>query len=278
MFIVHGVNDNAARIAAIDWFLDRKGRKGDKAWIGQWDHGSGCCPNRREDHWTLALHAWFDKHLLKRKVDTGPPAEVFLNDGSVFTAGEWPPKPEKQLKFFPQDGGTLGGNAGESVLSPFVADPRGFSQEFNTGNVAFVSRPFQKDTLIAGIPKLKLGVQVTSPRVHIIATLYDKKGEERDRIGQAVWAINPELRNGVENPAPVIPAETMVIKLDGMTQAHLLEKGHELELRVAASHPDKVPTFSSGTVVNVIVGGEDATSFTIPVIEEPKLWTDPLTG
>lgn len=276
MFVVHGVNDNAARIAALDWFLARDGRRGDKAWIGQWDHGSGCCPNRREGHWTLALHAWFDKHLLKRKVNTGPPVEVFLNDGSIFTTKQWPPKPVKQLRFFPQAGGKLGANAGESTLSPFVADPRGAAQEFNTGHVAFVSDKFKKDTLIAGIPRLNLNVQVTSPRVHLIATLYDVKGTTRDRIGQAVWAINPELREGVAKPAPVIPGETMKIKLAGMSQAHLLAKGHQLELRVSASHPDKVPTFSAGTVVNVIVGGKDATSFRIPVINKPKLWNDPL--
>ena len=276
VFIVHGVNDNAARIAAIDWFVDRNGRKGDKAWIGQWDHGSNCCPNRREGHWTLALHAWFDKHLLKRKVNTGPPVEAFLNDGSVWTTDQWPPRPQKQLKFYPQEGGKLGSNAGETTLSPFVADPRGYAQEFSTGNVAFVSEAFKKDTLIAGLPKLNLGIQVSSPRAHITATLYDVKGDTRDRIGQAAWAINPELRDGVANPKPVIPMEEMKIKLEGMSQAHLLAKGHKLELRIAASHPDKVPVFASGTVVNVIVGGDSATNFTIPVIENPKLWDDPL--
>ena len=35
VFAVHGVNDNAARIPALDWFHDRDGKKGDKAWIGQ---------------------------------------------------------------------------------------------------------------------------------------------------------------------------------------------------------------------------------------------------
>ena len=48
VFAVHGVNDNAARVAALDWFLDRR-RSSDKLWLGQWDHGSGCCPNRRGD-------------------------------------------------------------------------------------------------------------------------------------------------------------------------------------------------------------------------------------
>ena len=72
VFLVHGVNDNAARVAGMQWFTDRGGREGDKIWLGQWDHGSGCCPTRRGIQWTYALHAWFDKHLMQRDVETGP--------------------------------------------------------------------------------------------------------------------------------------------------------------------------------------------------------------
>jgi uncharacterized protein len=63
-FVVHGVHDQAARIAAIDWFNERRSPR-DKAWIGQWDHGSNRFPNDRtceqnnpqpcrNDQWTLA--------------------------------------------------------------------------------------------------------------------------------------------------------------------------------------------------------------------------------
>ncbi|MGH2820527.1 MAG: CocE/NonD family hydrolase, partial [Actinomycetota bacterium] len=54
VFLVHGVNDNAARVQAAQWFFERNGgytasglpatatRRGqDKLWLGQWDHGSG---------------------------------------------------------------------------------------------------------------------------------------------------------------------------------------------------------------------------------------------
>ena len=89
-------------------------------WIGQWDHGStnGRCgdartapalhPTCRFDQFQYALHAWFDKHLEQRDVDTGPAVEVFLNgetpvdtsnpnnimfpetkDGPVYTAPTW---------------------------------------------------------------------------------------------------------------------------------------------------------------------------------------------
>ncbi|MBW3659464.1 MAG: CocE/NonD family hydrolase, partial [Actinobacteria bacterium] len=41
VFMIHGVNDNAARIPAAEWFFGRRyEREGDKVWIGQWDHGS----------------------------------------------------------------------------------------------------------------------------------------------------------------------------------------------------------------------------------------------
>ena len=82
---MHGVNDNAARITAADWFNTRHSLglgRSDKAWIGQWDHGSGCCPNRRGIQWTYALHAWFDQWLARRDVSTGPKVEVFMSEGS----------------------------------------------------------------------------------------------------------------------------------------------------------------------------------------------------
>ena len=278
MFIIHGINDNAARVAASDWFIARKGRPGDKAWIGQWDHGSGCCPNRRGDHWTLALHAWFDKHLQQRNVSTGPAAEVFLNDGSIFTADQWPPKPDGKLTFYPQGDGSMTVDAqetAEETLS-FVSDPRGFTNEFNTGSVVFETGPMPEDVLIAGVPKMHLVTSVTSPRVHIVAGLYDVNGSTADRIGQSMFAISPELRNGPDKPEPVIPAQVMRIDMDGQPQAHLVRKGHTLRLIIASSHPDKVPVFAGGAQVSVVVGGEDGTTVTVPVIYEPKLWPDPL--
>ena len=66
----------------MQWFTDRAGRVGDKLWLGQWDHGSGCCPTRRGEQWTAALHAWFDSYLGGRAIVTGPQVEVFMSDGT----------------------------------------------------------------------------------------------------------------------------------------------------------------------------------------------------
>ena len=288
MFLVHGINDNAARIMATDWFIDRGGRPGDKAWIGQWDHGSGRFPNSRtclqtarnqceDDEWTSALHAWFDKHLLGKNIDTGPPVEVFLNDGSVYTSTKWPVAADKLKLFVDADGSLANRPADEGSVS-YTADNRGFNNEFNTGNVSFTSAAVKQDTLIAGVPKMHLQISVPgSPRVHVIPSLYDVHGTEMDRIGQSFCAVNPELREGIDKPAPVIPTEIMSFDIECQPQAHLLEKGHKLMLMIASSHPDKVPTFANGAQVTVYSGGEEGTSVTLPVIYNPRTYADHYT-
>jgi uncharacterized protein len=285
VFLVHGVNDNAARIMATDWFIDRNGHPGDKAWIGQWDHGSGRFPNSRtclqtakeqctDDEWTSALHAWFDKHLLQKNVDTGPAAEVFLNTGEVFTAPTWPPKTD-ELKLFVSSDNSLRDRPADEGQSTYVADTDGFSNEFDTGNVSFTSAAAKRDTLIIGVPKMHLSISVAgAPRVHIIPSLYDVAGSSKDRIGQSFCAVNPELRNGVDSPAPVLPAEVMNFDIECQSQAHLLKKGHKLMLMIASSHPDKVPTFAAGAQVTVYSGGDEGTSLTLPVIYDPVLYSD----
>jgi predicted acyl esterase len=287
VFNVHGVDDNAARTPGMEWFNDRL-RPGDKAWIGQWDHGSGIAPNSRTcaqastapctyDQWTKAMHAWFDKHLLQRKVDTGPAAEIFLNTGEIFTADQWPPRVDDTITFHPQaDGSMTEGAAGEDAGNvTYVSDQRGFSNEFGTGHVAFETKPFKKDTLVVGIPEMRLEASVLGmTRVHLISSMYDVKGDDADLMGKAGFAINPELRDGIDAWAPVVPGERMTMNLEGMAQAHVIEKGHSLRLIVASSHPDKVPTFAGGAQVSVYTGGKDGTTITLPVIYNPKTFTD----
>jgi putative CocE/NonD family hydrolase len=286
VFMVHGVNDNAARIAAIDWFNARHNSK-DKAWIGQWDHGGGSPhrPNNRtcgddvegqctNDQYTAAVHAWFDKWLMKRKVDTGPKAEIFLNEGKVMTSPTWPPRTSR-VKFFPGAEGKLGSENGEAGTAGYVADSRGQVQELQTGGVNFTTDPVTQDTAIVGVPTMKLAASVIgSPRVHINATLYDAEGDNLTRIGRAGWAVNPELRDGWANPQPVIPAEKMTMKLTAQSQAYVLRKGHSLVLRFASSHPDKVATFGSGAQVTIHFGGDDGTSINLPIVRGPKLYSD----
>jgi putative CocE/NonD family hydrolase len=284
VFMVHGVNDNAARVAGMEWFTDRGGREGDKIWLGQWDHGSGCCPTRRGIQWTYALHAWFDKHLAERNVDTGPAAEMFLSDGTfegartgdrsqILVDSQWPTTSERSLTLYPAADGTLGTTAPPTPGSvSFTGDPTGFNDPQGTGGADFVSAPMTEDTVLAGQPLLDLVASVTAPRVHLIGTLYDENPDgERRRISQ--FALNPELRVGLSTPKPVVPGVLYDMQPPGFAMAHDLREGHRLVLRFTTSDPDKVPTFAVDPRVTIATG-PGGTALQVPVVDQPALMDD----
>ena len=131
--------------------------------------------------------------------------------------------------------------------------------------------------MIAGQPTLKLAASVTSPRVHLIANLFDESpdGDWR-RISQCT--INPELRNGLAQRSLVVPGERYDMKPPCFAMAHHLRAGHRLVLRVTTSDPDKVPMFAQDLQVTVFTG-PGATSVDVPVVPSPTLYPDtvPLT-
>jgi predicted acyl esterase len=289
VFAVHGVNDNAARISALDWFLQRRDAR-DKLWLGQWDHGSGVGPTRRGLQFTAALHAWFDKQLAGRRVKTGPAVESFLADTSSFAEARAGARTEvlqqsrlplndTTLTLFPNaDGGLTGAQPAEQQGSSFSGSPEGFSEftaedpSWTTG-VSFSTEPQQSDVLLNGVPELQLTASVTAPRVHLIANLLDEDAEgKRRRISQ--FALNPELREGIAQRENVTPGEKYVMKPEGFVMAHHLRKGHRLVLQVTTSDPDKVPTFSTDPNVTVFTGGEDGTKVTLPIATKASLAAD----
>jgi predicted acyl esterase len=286
IFLVHGVNDNAARISAADWFNTRHSRglgANDKAWIGQWDHGSGCCPTRRGIQWTYALHAWFDKWLAGRAVDTGPKVEVFMSDGSftearagdrdeVFTSDRWAGA-ATPLRFFAAGGEQLRDEApsGDNSAS-FAGDPRGATDPNETGGVEFATGALAEDMVIVGEPHMRLVSSTTTPRVHLIANLFDQSPDgDRRRITQ--FAINPELRHGLATPQPATPGQRYELDPPGFIMGHHLRAGHELVLRVTTSDPDKVPTFATDPNITVFTGPQ-GTSVEVPVVGAAQLYPD----
>ncbi len=291
VFAVHGVNDNAARVAALDWFLDRRDTR-DKLWLGQWDHGSGCCPNRRGLQWTAALHAWFDRQLARRKVSTGPKLELFLSDDQTFTevregartevlTPAARPLGDRTWTLSTGADGTLASAkpSGEQQGSAFQGTPEGFSEFASGGDpawtsgVSFASAPVTDDLVLAGTPELRLAASVTAPRVHLIANLLDEDAEgKRRRISQC--ALNPELREGIATRTPVTPGAKYVMEPGCFVMAHHLRKGHRLVLQVTTSDPDKVATFSLDPQVTVFSGGEDGTQVEVPVVSRPRLAPD----
>ena len=290
VFMVHGVNDNAARIPAAEWFFkDREPRSTDKVWLGQWDHGSGCCPNRRGIQWTRALHAWFDHELMQRtytdangvvhQIDTGPPVEVFVNDGAsiqglqeTYTATTWPGSTSTMKLFANATGNALSTSAPAANGSVAYVAAADQSNRF----VEFTSEPLAEDTLLVGPPpKVNLNASIIGQRLNMITTLYATDGSSRRAINYC--AINPELRNGIYTSTPIVPGQEMPLEPQCFTIGSMVRAGERLILRVGNNSPHHVPTYAADAQVTVYTG-PGKTSISLPVVTNPVLYEDVLAS
>jgi predicted acyl esterase len=284
VFLVHGVNDQAARIASAWWFHQRTVKPGDKLFIGQWDHGIGCCPNQRGMQWTEALHAWFDRQLLQRDVDTGPPVEAYLNDKTtvpaaiparqeIATSATWPATAKTVVAGAGGDGSLVLGGAGPEGNQSFTGDPRGYNSGYDgTGGVDFTSEPVKQDMLLVGVPKLDLVASTLTQRVDLILNVLSQSPTgDRRRITHC--AMNPLVRNGLATPTPVVPGQAMELKPPCWAMAHKLKAGSRLVLRFTASDPDHIP-LGIGDPQITIEGGANGTKLTLPLVEGATLYKD----
>ncbi|HWC31576.1 MAG TPA: CocE/NonD family hydrolase, partial [Actinomycetota bacterium] len=314
IFMVHGVNDNAARIPAAEWFFaDRPWQPGDKIWLGQWDHGSGnhrcgstqnppqrvAHPNCRFDQWTYALLAWFDSHLKQMDVDTGPAVEVFLNeqrpvnvtqvvdpeslDARVFTSNRWS-FPRRALELFPDatDMSLKFAPPADNASASFRTVADAIAAHVAAGNVTFTSDPLPERTLITGMPDLQLNASVVSPQVaHLVTTLWrvrtyeNEKGETvTEREQMNFCAINPLQRNGIDRVEPVTPNQEMELDPQCFTMAHWVPAGQRLQL-VVSTTTTPAHYATSGTYPQVtIFTGPEKTRYTLPSVVKPKLYED----
>ena len=270
IFMIHGVNDNAARIPAAEWFFqDRAPSPDDKVWIGQWDHGSAgatrCAEaesvghvNCRFDQWKYALHAWFDKHLQHRNVSTGPTVEAFLNGEHVTTDHVWSRWPGELALFPDATDGSLGFAPAEE------AGAASFSAAGGEGATEFVSRPLTKDHVLLGVPQLNLDLSTTTSQIlNVVTTLYaeDAEGERRP---MNFCATNTHLRHDVRTPAPVVPGEVMELELQCFTMAHHVHEGEKLVLSVGTTSEHHVPTHTADAQVTVHTGPGTTSEYELP--------------
>jgi predicted acyl esterase len=301
VFIVHGIHDNAARIPAAEWFFGHRfGRPGDKVWIGQWDHGAGgatrCTngvesvahPNCRFDQWQYALHAWFDKHLAQRDVDTGPAVEVFLNGkdaidvtesvdpeslgAKVLARGAWT-ETSQALGLFPDaTDGSL------DFSAPTAAGSATFGtvgEVFLGGGgtpVEFTSRPTTKDIVLLGLPEMELHVSMSYGQVVDVVTTLWRQDADGARQAVSFCGIQPQLREGIDTLTPVVPGEVMALPLQCFTTAQWIPAGSTLVLEVGTRTPHHA---SRGSDAQMTLHTGPATSkYLVPRILDATLVDD----
>jgi putative CocE/NonD family hydrolase len=301
VFMIHGVNDNAARIPAAEWFFGgRFDREQDKVWIGQWDHGStnGRCgdvngsrtlhPTCRFDQMKYAIHAWFDKHLKGADVDTGPAVEAFLNGaeavnisqvidpetlfGKIYTADAWSaPTTFTDLSLDASDMSLKLGEAEAEASETFSSTANAVAAHYESGSLTFASEPVATDTVFLGLPTFTLNAATTQQITHLVATLY-RVDEFGLREPMNTCAIQPALRDGVETFSPVTPGEEMELPMTCFTMAHWVPAGNTLELEIATAGAHHA-TFGTQPEVTVFTG-PGKSHYSLPVAPPAPLYDD----
>ncbi|MGH9137978.1 MAG: CocE/NonD family hydrolase, partial [Acidimicrobiales bacterium] len=303
IFMIHGVNDNAARIPSSEWFFGRRfGREGDKVWLGQWDHGStnGRCgdaeggralhPTCRFQQFQYALHAWFDHHLLLRDVDTGPAVEVFLNaetpvdvtevmdpesiDSRVYAAEAWS-EPPSVLRLYPDasDMSLRTTMPTQEATASFATIAEAVLASVGRGSVTFTSEPFAEDTVFLGAPQLQLNASLSTAQIaHLVTTLW-RVDAEGNREPVNFCAIQPQLRNGVDTVTPVVPLEEMELPLQCFTAAHWVPAGQRLELEVSTGSQHHASFGDTDPLITVHTG-PDRTRYDLPAVPDAVLHDD----
>ena len=293
IFMIHGANDNAARIPAAEWFFGgRFDRAQDKVWVGQWDHGStnGRCgdtegvrvahPTCRFEQMQYAVHAWFDKHLAGRKVSTGPAVEAFLNGREpvdvtqvkdattwgtkVVTDDAWS-RPTSRLALYPDatDGSLRLTPPTEEGSTSFNGGVNAVIQGAGNGKAVFTSEPFAKDTVFLGLPELVLRASQSVAQVnHLTAALYRVEGDKRELANTC--GIQPMLRFGVATPAPVVPGQAMDLPMQCFTAAQWVAAGQHLELEISTRTPHHA-SFATDPSITVFTG-PTATRYALPTV------------
>jgi predicted acyl esterase len=204
----------------------------------------------------------------------------------VCTASAFP-EPSGVVSLATGADGSLGAAAATAGPLTFTGDPRdsglmgvstGFyapdydDQTKATGHVEFVSAEATEPRVLLGRPRLELTASVSVERVHLITTLYDESPSgARRRL--TTCAMNPELRDGMEEITPVVPGAAMELEPPCFTMAHVLKPGHRLVLRTTTSNKDKFAFFAADPRVTVLTG-PDATTLHLPEVQGATLLPD----
>jgi len=231
-----------------------------KGLFGQWDHAY---PDRVADHedlpsgrgreafpltvrhdWAQDLLEWFEHYLKGTGAKPALHVEVQDNTGAWRLEATYPPRDAVPVE--------VGLGAGDLVATLSADDGRpviGGPSALGAGatlTATFTLPPLSKDdTRIVGLPQLHATVTPTGAGGQLFAELRD--AETGLRLGHAIMDLR--FHDGGDRMVPVVPGQPIVAKMEFEPLDVVLPGGHGLEVFVAPTGEDYLPSAASGPVL-----------------------------
>ncbi|MPZ74131.1 MAG: hypothetical protein GEU74_13025 [Nitriliruptorales bacterium] len=141
-----------------------------------------------------------------------------------------------------------------------------------TAVVNFTSEPVAEDTVLLGLPRLQLNASQTNSQIaHLIVTLY-RQDADGNREPVNFCAIQPQLRYGVHDVAPVVPGAEMALPMSCFTTASWIPAGQSLVMEISSASRHHA-IFNHEAQLTIHTGPEKS-AYSLPVVPDATLHDD----
>lgn len=284
VFSVQGLQDwNVDPSQVIPWVdeLNATGIK-TKQLLGQWGHswpdsigddGERAGP-MRADHNEILLR-WLDAELKGLDVDTGPAVQVRDDLGRWRNEHHYPPRDTTWTTLHLGDGDRLTDQPGARrtvTLLPNVFEEPPVNPGFvdaDANHIDFVLGPVENETLVVGLPKVHVTVTPHGPGGYLAAYLYDREVGGGERL--LGWTtMNLAYHDGGTERREVLPGETIQAMMEIQPMDGVVEKAHELVLRLwVFTDGDRLPTLPPSPV-DLEIGQGVESVLRLPTVERDE--------
>ncbi|MGB1586874.1 MAG: CocE/NonD family hydrolase [Thermoplasmatota archaeon] len=273
VYFIHGMQDwNVDPHMAFPFYNELEARGLDvKGLFGQWGHHY---PDRLAEHpdnirwdWAQDLLEWFD-HYLK---GTGAQPELHVeieDDANHWRIEEAWPAPDTHWQIIGMDDMTQTSGTGQriyGVYDPVLGQmaPGASTLTYSLGALS------DQDVTISGLPLFHVQVTPDGPGGQVYAELRDATDDRR--IAHAIMDLR--YADGGQNFQPVIPQTPLTAYMEFFPVDAYLPAGHELELYIASSGRDYMP---SAVNTPVTIDASGASELKIPfVVRDAGDWFQP---
>jgi putative CocE/NonD family hydrolase len=253
---------------------------------GQWGHQYPKDAPEAYGLWWEYVTAFFDTHL--KGIETGMfttnTAWIQDSGGAWHRSANFPLVPEERNDWI------LHLTKDKTLASQRPSEPAELSwygcpnDEFNRGTAAstvedltiacnnrpdqaltFTTAPFPVDTLVSGVPLVKLTLRSDAPTTHLVLVVNKIAADGSVAFARENYGyLNPTYRDGLDKPAP-LPDGAYTVTIDLYPQEDLIKAGEALQFIVRSDDAGRTIEFFEEGANTLLLGPDSVNEAVLPV-------------